>query len=153
MRGEVRAVLKVEFVLAALLRRARRHIAERCSVAKDCGAELLVHKNSSPVFRHTAGDSGLESLVNHLLGLSDLTGLIFRQRCLPAKQLRLKGFPMVEGKKIKRLGKTGTHKTPPWAIRNSSFFATHSVEISNVYLIIRPFPKTGRRGRLRGSLD
>ena len=66
------AVLEVEFVLAALLRRASDRVAVGHCVAADRAAELLVDENARLRLGHLSGDRRLEAVVDHLLGSGDL---------------------------------------------------------------------------------
>ena len=76
MAGEVFAVLEVEFVLAALLGRARRDVAVLRRVAEDVGAELLVHQDAGLRLGNAAGEGLLEAVVDHPLHGGDLRRLL-----------------------------------------------------------------------------
>ena len=98
--GEALAVLEVELLLSTLLRGARRHVALRCRIAKDCGTELLVHQDTGFLLGHPSRNSSLEAVVDHLLGGSDLRRLLRIERTLPAEHSRLERTAMVEGQDI-----------------------------------------------------
>ena len=97
MLGEVLAVLKVELLLPAFLRRARGHVSPRCGIAKYGRAELLVHQDSGFLFGHASRDRRLEAVIDHLLGSSNLRPLLRSQRTLPAEHSRLERAAVVKG--------------------------------------------------------
>src|SRR5207245_7043334 len=94
--GEVIAVLEVELRLAALLGRARCGVPLRRRIAKDGGAELLVHEDAGFLLGDAGYDGALEAVVDHLLGGRDLRRLLGGQRSLPPDHLGLERPPLVE---------------------------------------------------------
>ena len=101
--GEILAVFEVELLLPALFGGAGCRITLRRGIAQDGGAELLVHQNAGFLLRHSGGDGSLESVVDHLLGGSDLRRLLGRQRAGPAEHLRLERAAVIEGQNVERL--------------------------------------------------
>jgi hypothetical protein len=87
--GKVLAVFEVELILSTFFRRARGRKTLLGCVAKDRGAKLFVHEDTRFLFGHPGSDSGLEAVIRHLLGSSDLRYLIRRKCALPAEQLFL----------------------------------------------------------------
>ena len=109
VRGELRAVLEVELVLSALLRRSRGDVTAPGGVAQDGGAKLLVDQDGRSILRDPAGDSGPEARVDHLLGGGNLGRLRRAQRHLPAEQALLERGPVVEGQHVERVDIAETH--------------------------------------------
>src|SRR2546422_865971 len=85
------AVLEVELVLAALLRRDGGEKATRPRVAEDHGAELFVDEDTGARFRHATSDGGEETLVDDRLRRRDPLRLLGGERALPAAEARLEG--------------------------------------------------------------
>jgi hypothetical protein len=107
--GEVFAVLEVEFILAALLGRARRDVAVLGRVAEDVGAKLLVHQYAGFVLGHAAGQGVIQALVDHLFHGGDLRSLLAAERSRPAKHVFLERPTVVEGKDVERPIVSGFH--------------------------------------------
>jgi hypothetical protein len=70
-RGEVLAILEVERVLSALLRRAGGDDALGGRIAQDGGAELLVHQDAGLFLGRASSERRQEAIVDDLLGASD----------------------------------------------------------------------------------
>ena len=96
MAGEVLAVLEVELVLPAFLRRTGSNDELGPGIAQDGGAELLVDQDARPVARRAAGQCREEAVVDDALGGRDLGRLGRAQRRLPAEQSGLERPAMVE---------------------------------------------------------
>jgi hypothetical protein len=94
--GKILAVLEVEFLLPTLFRGGAGNIATSRGIAQNGGAELLVDEDASVLLRHPSRDGRLEAVVDHLLGSSDLCGLLWTQGALPAEHPRLERAPMVK---------------------------------------------------------
>src|SRR5262249_16799786 len=112
-------VLKVELVLAALLRRARADEALLGGVAQDRRAELLIHQDAGAVLGDATRHGGLEGVVDDLLDGGDLCRLFRAQRPLPAQYVLRKRGPMVKGQHVKGLVVTNFHGylLIPWYVR------------------------------------
>src|SRR5207244_12119503 len=96
------AVLEVELVLAALLRRGGGEKGTRPRVAEDRGAELFVDEETGVRFRHAAGDGGEEALGDGCLRRRDSLRLLGGERALPAEEARLEGPAVVERENVER---------------------------------------------------
>src|SRR5262252_2570244 len=95
--GEVIAVFELEFLLPALLDRGRERVTARGRVAKDGGPELLVHQDACLLLWRAGFDSGLEAVVNDLLGAGDLRRLLRGQILPPSEHLQLERGAMIKG--------------------------------------------------------
>ena len=73
--GEVRAVLEIELVLAALLRRASGDKSLLAGVAENGRAELLIDQDAGTFLRHSACHGSLEGVVDHLFDSGNLRRL------------------------------------------------------------------------------
>ena len=100
---EVVAVLEVELVLTALLRRGGGEEATRPRVAEDRGAELLVDEDARARLRHATRDGGKEAVVDDRLGRRDPRRLLGGEHALPAEQARLERPAVVEREDVERL--------------------------------------------------
>src|SRR5437899_307911 len=96
------AVLEVELVLPALLRRRGGEKATRPRVAEDRGAELFVDEDSGARLRHATSDRGEEALVDDRLRRRDPRRLLGGERPLPAEETRLERPAVVEGEDVER---------------------------------------------------
>src|SRR5439155_4042725 len=96
------AVLEIELVLAALLRRGGGEQGTRPRVAEDRGAELFVDEDTGVRFRHAAGDGGEEALVDDRLRRRDPIRLLRGERALPSEEARLEGPAVVERENVER---------------------------------------------------
>src|SRR5262249_3687570 len=115
----IRAVFEIEFILAALLGRAGGGVAVLDGVAENGRAELLVHEDARLVLGHAGSYGGLESVVNHLLGGSELGRLFPCHSALPAKHLRLEGAAMIERQNVQRLVETDGHDSVSLRVKTS----------------------------------
>src|SRR6266446_6007595 len=115
--GEIIAVLEVELRLAALLRRARCGVPLRRRIAKDGGAELLVHEDAGFLLGDAGYDGVLEAVVDHLLGGRDLRGLLGGQGPFPAEHLGLERPPMIEGQDVQVPIESDRHRTTSRSLR------------------------------------
>jgi hypothetical protein len=75
MLHKILAILEVELVLPALLSRTGGDNGFDGSVAKDGGAELLIHQDASFFSGHASGARRLKAIVYDLLGAGDVGGL------------------------------------------------------------------------------
>src|SRR5262245_25344450 len=98
--GEVIAVFELELLLSALLDGVCERVTARGRVAKDVGAELLVHQDACLLLWHAGFDSGLEAVVDDLLGARDLRRLLRGQILPPSEHLQLERGAMIEGKDV-----------------------------------------------------
>ena len=100
-RGKIFAVLELELLLAALLRRAGGDETLRSRVAKDRRAKLLVHQDARPLLR-TPLATAAEAVVDHLLGRGDFCGLVPIERRSPSEHLALERGAVIEGQDVER---------------------------------------------------
>src|SRR5262245_29383672 len=98
--GEVIAVFELEFLLSTLLDGARERVTTSGRVAKDGGAELLVHQDACLLLWHAGFDSGLEAVVDDLLGAGDLRRLLRGQILPPSEHLQLERGAMIKGQDV-----------------------------------------------------
>src|SRR5439155_11898598 len=107
------AVLEIELLLPAFLDRGRGEISLARGVAQDRGAELLVDEDTGTLLRDAGGDGGLETVVDHPLGVGDARRLLRPERPLPAEQTGLERAAMVERQDVQRAIVPEGHTSPP----------------------------------------
>jgi hypothetical protein len=98
--GEVIAVFEFELLLTALLDGIRERVTARGHIAKDVGAELLVHQDACLLLGHACFDRGFEAVIDDLLDGDDLRRLLRCQILPPSEHLQLEGGSMIKGKYV-----------------------------------------------------
>jgi hypothetical protein len=76
------------------------------SVAKDGGAELLVHQDAGFCLGHATRNRSLKAVINHLFGGRNLRGLFRTERALPTEHSGFKRAAMIKGLDVKWSVKT-----------------------------------------------
>src|SRR6185369_6015016 len=117
MAREILAILEVELLLSALLRRAGGDDALGSGIAEDGGAELLVHQDAGLLLGRASGERRQQAVVDDLLGARDLGSLRIAQRRLPAEQPGLEGAAVIEGQNIERVVVPSRHQAAPLSLR------------------------------------
>src|SRR5882672_3078673 len=97
---EVFAVFELELLLAALLDRVCELVTARGRVAKDGGAELLVHQDARLLLWRAGFDRGLEAVVDDLLGGGDLRRLLRGQILPPSEHFQFERGAMIKGQDV-----------------------------------------------------
>ena len=72
---EILAILEIEFVLPAFLRRASGDDIPGRGIAQNGGAKLLVDKDARLLLRYAAGERRKKAIVDHAFGSGDLCRL------------------------------------------------------------------------------
>jgi hypothetical protein len=111
------AIFEIEFVLAALLRRAGGDDAFGLGIAENGGAELFIDQDARLILWHTGVKGRFESLIDDPLGTGDLGGLCFAQRRPPTEQSGLERPAVVEGQNVERTVISTRHQAVPLSLR------------------------------------
>jgi hypothetical protein len=112
-RSVVGAVLELELIPAALLRRAGSDEPLLRCVVQIVRAERFVHEDAGVLLGNATCHGRLESVVDDLLGSGNFRRLGGAQIAVPGEHLRLKRAGMVEGQDVERpVEADGLHAVP-----------------------------------------
>jgi hypothetical protein len=100
VRGEVVAVLEVEFLLATFFGGASGVVTARRGIVQDGCSKLLVDQKAGIIRGHTGSDGGPESVIDDLLGGGNLCCLFLSQIAMPAEHSGFKRAAMIEGQDV-----------------------------------------------------
>src|SRR5580698_6920082 len=93
---EALTVFEVELILSALFCRAASRVSLRTRITQNCGAELLVHKNSGLLPGHAGVGGCRKRLIDDPLGGGNFRRLLRAQGAVPSEHLLLERAPVVE---------------------------------------------------------
>src|SRR5260370_1060448 len=94
--GKIFSIIAIKLVLSPFFSRTGGYVTLRRRMVEDRCAELLIYQNAGLLFWDTSGNCGLKTVINHLLGGSNFSGLLRSLFALPAKHLRLKRATVIK---------------------------------------------------------
>ena len=107
--ANARAVLEVELVGPAFLRRQRGHVSPLDRIAENTRAEFFVDEDPGTGARHALVERLSEAVIDHPLALGDDVVFISRERRGELEHAGHVGMTMIERQQVQRAGVAECH--------------------------------------------